>query len=80
MRWKKLSVTVALWWIKSCKETIFGSGVWKCFIQKAKGEKTRGGRPMLQRLSAAKMKAFEALKTKPRVSGILTGTEVGMKT
>lgn len=47
---------------------------------KAEREKTGGGRPLLPRLSAAQMKAFEALEMKPRVSGIPAGTEVGMKT
>ncbi|EYC05150.1 hypothetical protein Y032_0083g1614, partial [Ancylostoma ceylanicum] len=47
---------------------------------KREASKTGGGRAVLSRLSAAQMRAYQALETKPRLTGLANAPEVGPRT
>ncbi|KAL6735094.1 hypothetical protein Aduo_005570 [Ancylostoma duodenale] len=48
--------------------------------EKREASKTGGGRAVLPRLSAAQMKAYQALETKPRLTGLANAPEIGHRT
>ncbi|KAL6743561.1 hypothetical protein Aduo_016587 [Ancylostoma duodenale] len=47
---------------------------------KREASKTGGGRAVLPGLSAAQMKAYQALETKPRLTGLANAPEIGHRT